>query len=237
MRSDTVRVVTYNVHGFVGRDRRFDPERILRVLEPLAADFIALQEVEDRMLDGRPISDHLALQLGMHAFRGRTLSRGDADYGNLLLARGPAIEHRVHDLSVPGREPRGAVEAEFLSGRSRLRFFATHLGLTGRERLEQVRRLSPALERNDADVVVLAGDINEWRPAAPARRLLARVFGTTAAGRTFPAAWPALSLDRVYVSPGHALESARPVRHGPARLASDHLPLVADLRITADAPS
>jgi endonuclease/exonuclease/phosphatase family metal-dependent hydrolase len=132
-----VRIVSYNVHACIGRDRRFAPERIAGLLQELEADFVALQEVEDRPWGDGTVSDYLAECLDMHPHRGATLYRGDARYGNLLLAREPAVAHRLHDLSVGPREPRGAIEADFLVAGRKLRLFVTHLGLRGGERKRQ----------------------------------------------------------------------------------------------------
>ncbi len=234
MTDRVIRIVSYNVHACVGRDRRFAPDRIAALLEELDADFLALQEVEDRPYRETTVTDYLADRLGMHAHRGATLNRGDARYGNLLLAREAAVAHRLHDLSVGSREPRGAIEADFVVGGRTLKIFVTHLGLGAGERARQVRRLLSAVDRDEADVRVLAGDINEWRPRAAASRLLTRSLGPTPGPRTFPARAPVFALDRLYVTPQEVVARLRAVRTPASRQASDHLPLVADLKMPAD---
>lgn len=224
-----LRIVSYNVHACVGRDGRFMPQRIAAVLESLDADFFALQEVEDRGFKGTTVSKFLATRLGMHAYRGVTLRRADADYGNLLLARHEARHHTLHDISVTGGEPRGCIEAEFAIGDRRLRLFAMHLGLRARERLQQVRRLAPALCNDDADVKILAGDINEWRRGGRVLRTIREAFGAAPRRRTFPSRLPTIALDRIYVSPGHVLNKLGAVTTRETRIASDHLPLVCDI--------
>lgn len=228
-----MRIVSYNVHACVGRDGRFLPERIADLLAPLSADFVALQEVQDRRHRDSTVSGFLARRLGMLAYPGPTLNREDAAYGNLLLARHRAVRSRPHDLSVPGREPRGAIEADFLLAGRRLRLFVTHFGLAARERAWQVSMLLPALHRDGADIRVLAGDLNEWRPAARVDRALRRVFGSAPRRKTFPARAPALALDRIFVAPRERLARLATVRSPEARVASDHLPLVMDLDVPA----
>jgi endonuclease/exonuclease/phosphatase family metal-dependent hydrolase len=228
-RSRRIRIVSYNVHGCVGLDGRFSPPRIAAVLADLDADFIALQELEDRPYAGDRVSRFLANRLGMTAHAGPTLKRGDADYGNLLLARHRAKTVRTHDLSVPGREPRGAIEANFDLAVGRLRMIATHLGLTAAERARQVRMLLAEFERDSADVGVLAGDFNEWRPIAATHRSLRGVFGRIARRKTFPTRAPMLALDRIYVTPSQIVTDVNAVTSREARIASDHLPLVSDL--------
>ncbi|HKL62310.1 MAG TPA: endonuclease/exonuclease/phosphatase family protein [Woeseiaceae bacterium] len=231
-----VRIVSYNVHACIGRDRRFAPERIAGLLQELEADFVALQEVEDRPWGDGTVSDYLAECLDMHPHRGATLYRGDARYGNLLLAREPAVAHRLHDLSVGPREPRGAIEADFLVAGRKLRLFVTHLGLRGGERKRQLELLRPELERDDADIRVLAGDINEWRPGAAGNRILPAVLDPAPLPRTFPAGAPLFALDRIYVTPGDVVAELQVVKTPAARRASDHLPLVADLAVLQQAP-
>lgn len=226
-----LRIVSYNVHACVGRDGRFMPERIATIVESLQADFVALQEIEDRAFEGATVTDFLATRLGMHAYRGVTLRRADADYGNLLLSKHEARVHVLHDISVSGGEPRGCIEVDYDIDDLHVRLFATHLGLRARERLQQVERLAPAMERDDADVRVLAGDINEWRPSGRVLRAVRRVFGSSPRRRTFPSHLPAIALDRIFVSPGHALADLRTVTTTEARNASDHLPLVCDIML------
>lgn len=226
-----LRIASYNVHACVGRDGRFDPPRIARVIESLDADFVALQEVEDRNFRGVGVSEFLAERLGMHAYRGVTLRRKDADYGNLLLARHEAAAIRLRDISVTGGEPRGCIEADFVIRKQRLRLFATHLGLRAGERLSQVKQLTPALMRDGANVRVLAGDINEWRPGARIFRTLRQLLGPGAHRRTFPAAAPTFALDRIYVQPQQAVVQAKAISTRDSRVASDHLPLVCDVTL------
>ena len=119
-----IRIVSYNVHACIGSDGRFEPARIADVLHALRPDFVALQEIEDRAYRGDTVSEFLATSLGMAAHHGSTLRRGDSPYGNLLLARQPADDVHTHDLSVPGGEPRGAIEARFELAELRLRLLA-----------------------------------------------------------------------------------------------------------------
>lgn len=228
-----MRIVSYNVHACVGSDGRFAPERIGDVLAALNADFVALQEVEDREVGGIPVSEFLARRLGMHAYPGPTLKRRDADYGNLLLAKPEASAITRHEISVPGREPRGIIEADFRTHDVQLRLFVTHLGLSGAERKKQLDLLLGVIDREDADVLVLAADFNEWAPAAGLHRQLGRRFGTSTRHKTFPAPLPVLGLDRIYVSPKQALRSSRVERSTLVRNASDHLPVVCDLALGA----
>lgn len=229
--SRRIRIVSYNVHACIGGDGKFAPQRICEVLHGLQADFIGIQELEDRTVGGERVSDYLARNLGMQACRGTTLKRKDAHYGNLLLSAEPALRTRMHDISVPGREPRGVIEAEFAVFERCVRLLVTHFGLRARERRRQVDDVLAIAANGEADVDVLLGDLNEWRPGSYAVRVLKRRFGPVPRLRTWPARRPAMPLDSICVSPASAHRTVDVVNSAAARQASDHLPLVCDLRL------
>lgn len=223
-------VVSWNVHGFVARDGRFSPEPALRVLERLAPDVVALQEVEDRRWQGMPALDWLANRGGWHAWAGPTLMRGGARYGNAVLSRDPATAVRRHDLPSPGSEPRGVLDVEFSHTASSLRVIVTHLGLRRSERRRQVEKvLAIAGEPFAGRADILAGDFNEWLPRSGLLARLAATFDAGTRGATFPARRPLFALDRVYVRPVGVLAgfSVEPLPAGE----SDHLPIVASLSL------
>lgn len=231
-----VRVATYNVHSWIGRDRRADPARVLAVIRELDADLVALQEVPAL---GAPESGHALArcrsELGYTLVEGPTLGEAGAGYGNALLSRLPIERVERIELGTPtGREPRGAVAVEVALGSGRVLAIATHLGLAARERVGQSAELLDWIDaearRARCDVRVLLGDLNEWRPRAAALRRIEAVFGRTDAPRTFPAAWPLLRLDRIFALP-HAALLQTPAAHrsATARVASDHLPVVAEI--------
>jgi len=223
-------IATYNVHGCVGRDGREDRGRIAAVLRELDADAIALQELRWQPTQALHVLADLAAQLGYTPLAGPTLLRPDGHYGNALLTRLPVEDQRLEDLSVPGREPRGAIAAVLRTPRGPVTVIATHLGLAYGERRRQMQRLL-ALVRKSAKPVVLLGDLNEWLLWGRPLRWLRAHFGRTPAPATFPARWPVFALDRIWVEPASTLERIEVHASHPAREASDHLPLRATLRL------
>jgi hypothetical protein len=110
-----------------------------------------------------------------------------------------------------------------------VRVIATHLGLRPDERRWQVRRLLSLFETGTADYSVLLGDLNEWLLWGRPLRWLRRQFAPTPHLPTFPARLPLFALDRIWVRPRAALHRLVVHVSAAARLASDHLPLRAEL--------
>lgn len=226
-----LRVATYNIHRCVGTDGVESPERIAAVLQELDADVVALQEVACPRETGRSVPELLAAACGARLIEGFTLTDRSSHYGNALLTRCEALRVRRADISVPGREPRGVVEAALdVRGRA-VAVFATHFGLSPGERRFQTGRILSLLEATAAEVVMLLGDFNEWFLWGQPLRWLKKRFVTARAPATFPARFPVLRLDRIWVSPPDRLRSLRAHASALSRKASDHLPLVAEIDI------
>ncbi len=222
-------VLSYNVHECVGLDKLRDPGRIARIISESQADVVGLQEVHSES-GGRGEShqmEFLARATGFHAVAGPTLERNRGTYGNVLLTRHKPLSVRRLDLSFPGREPRGAIDADIKIGGETVRIMITHLGLRAAERRFQVGRLLTALSEKRTRVVVLLSDLNEWLPTSRALRRLQARFGKGRRLRTFPAHFPLFALDRIWVHPVHALVDLSVYDTPLSRVASDHLPLKA----------
>lgn len=236
-----LRLVTYNVHGGVGSDGRYDPGRVAAVIRDLDADAVALQEVDSRRHPGGPESQlaFLAAETALSSVAGPTLADAAGTYGNAVLTRLPVRRCRHWDLSVPGREPRGALDLELGLGSGQtgegvgvLRLVTTHLGLARHERRLQAGRLASVVGDDPAELpLAVVGDVNDWVPWWGAARRLRRVLGRDPLRRSFPARWPILPLDRIWVRPADALVSCRAHLTPRSRDASDHLPLVAELHL------
>jgi len=228
---DHIRVASYNTHGGVGRDRHFVPKRIAEVLKELDADIIALQEVESRAT-GFDMLGYLRDETGFHAIAGPTLLRNGADYGNGLLTRFKVQSVNRVNLCVARCEPRGAIDAELDCSGTPMRVLATHLGLRPSERREQIQRLLRVLESDKPLPTILMGDINEWFLWGRPLRWMHRHFEQTPSPPTFPARLPVFALDRLWVKPRTLLRNIDVHASPLAKIASDHLPLTAELDLS-----
>jgi endonuclease/exonuclease/phosphatase family metal-dependent hydrolase len=226
-----IRVGTYNVHGFVGRDGRRDVARVARVIRSLGCAAIGLQEVDSR--GAATTLAELEELTGKRAIAGATIREPDGDYGNVLLTGETVTEVHRHDLSVSGREPRGALEAILqMTPGPPATTIVTHLGLHRRGRRRQIRWLEELVERVATDdPLILVGDFNEWLPWSPPLRRLRRILKCGRSLPTFPAHRPLLALDRIFARPGSMLGTLRTWTNSETRVASDHLPLTADITL------
>ena len=226
-----LRVATYNIHECVGRDGVESTARIAAVLDHMRPDVAALQEVSFSAASPGNVLDVLARSIDADAIPGPTLLRRKGPYGNALLSRIPPVHVTHLDLSLPGREPRGALAMLLRLNGSPVKIVATHLGLRPGERRYQMRRVLGLLDGMAGAVTILLGDFNEWLHWGRPLRWAKRRFGTLPAPATFPSNRPMLALDRIWVHPPERLVSLRPHAAEPAKIASDHLPLVAEIEI------
>ncbi len=241
----TYRIMTYNAHRCLGTDGRLAPQRIAAIIAACDPDIVALQELDvGRVRTGGVDQAELiarALDMQMHfhpAFR-----VFEELYGDAILTRAPSRLVKAgplpSPLSFPPSEPRGALWVSVEIEGGPVEIVNTHLGLSRPERWAQVECLlgpdwlgSGALDRP----LVLTGDFNAVQRGRTYRRL-AGVLNSARAGRdgrglaTFPSRLPVLALDHIFVSPFVEVLTLRTLRTPLARVASDHLPLTADLRI------
>jgi endonuclease/exonuclease/phosphatase family metal-dependent hydrolase len=223
----TVRVMTWNIHGAVGRNRRFDLAGVVELIQRWDADVVALQEVDSRRKLARDNPfEFLQDALGRHGIGAKSITTTDGDYGQMLISRWPITTSEIHDISFPEREPRRAVMAEVETPLAPVRIIATHLGLSIRERRNQARTLL-AIAGAGTMTTMIIGDFNDWFWPGSVRSALSRELPGYTRYRTFPSRWPLLRLDRVYCRPGEAL--IRSYIDGRGRSCSDHLPIIADV--------
>lgn len=244
------RVMTYNIHRAIGVDRRFRPERVLRIIEAYEPDLVLLQEVDDGAPRSRnmDLARELAASAGYpHLAVGHNVTLRKGRYGNATLSRYPILRERNIDLTIGTLKRRGcqhtAIAVEGLAGRTHpLEVFNLHLGLSARQRLQQVELLARSHELASLPAhaaCLVAGDFNDWRSqldplftgplgfrfATESTRWGERTF------LTFPSFFPRGPLDRIYYRGPLTLFGAKRCRMRISRIASDHVPIVADFAV------
>jgi endonuclease/exonuclease/phosphatase family metal-dependent hydrolase len=233
MSASSLRIASYNLQKCVGLDLRRRPDRSLSVIAGLGADIVVLQEA-DKRLPPRPA----ALPHGMIEDDGwRIVPLGAAGHrpgpslgwhGNAMLIRPEVHLRETAHLDLPGLEPRGAIRVDLDTRIGPLRVIGLHLGLIRRYRLLQVAAIMRCLRDLPHLPTVMAGDFNEWG-SVMALDTMAQGLRFLPGVPSFPAARPVARLDRFALS-----DDLTALDHGsylakPARVASDHLPVWADI--------
>ena len=243
-----LKILTYNVHKCTGGvDRRYAPERVAAVAGHYQPDLLLLQEVaqqgswyrHERQVD--VLGDALGLRHRAYFVDVRFGPRR-GEYGNAVLSRHPITSTENVDLTVGGRKARSVLHARLRVGmpghHSRtLHVFNMHLGLSQRERLQQLERFlacRPFHGLHPRTPVLVAGDLNDvWGTLGRTTLEPAGFRAMPTPLRTFPAWGPVRALDSLYVRGDLEVVDVRTPRLALARLASDHLPLVADVRLAS----
>lgn len=228
-----MRVATFNVHKCVGPDGVYRPDRVAAVIAELNADLVAVQEADQRFGKRHGLLNpaHLLETTGMHLLSQSDLPAGHGWHGNTLLVRNKPVAYSRRRLTLPGKEPRGAVMADIDFGFGPIRFIATHMGLLRNCRYQQAGAILSALARLPPVPTVLLGDLNEWRAWRGPLKVFEPLFGRPQSSPSFPSRMPVLSLDRIMGWPQDLITHVETHKTQLAREASDHLPVKAILRL------
>lgn len=231
-----LRFASYNIHKAVGMDRRRDPERIVAVLREVHADVIALQEADKRIgpreaVLPRALIDDSPWRVVPLAKRAQSMGW----HGNAILVRRDLEITECHALDMPTIEPRGAacavITAKGDGETHKFRVIGTHLDLSGIKRREQVRSLLGFVRDNGDMPSVILGDFNQWGMGTGAMREFAADWGHIAPGPSYPSRRPVARLDRIVHCGGWRCHHSQVHHSALAAVASDHLPIVAELEL------
>jgi len=233
----TLRVVTYNVHRCRGLDRRTRPNRIATVLREIGADIVALQEVIGAGPNGGSHAEEIGAALGMGWVMASARHLRGHQFGNAVLSRFPITHHLEHDLSWKTCEPRCMQRADIDVNGHGLLVYNVHLGTAILERRHQAQRLAAIVsDRHVGGAKLVLGDFNEWMRGLTTTLLSSRLKSVDLGNylkrrRTYPGLFPILHLDHIYYAGRLEVVGIELPRTRLSLVASDHLPLVADVRI------
>jgi endonuclease/exonuclease/phosphatase family metal-dependent hydrolase len=234
--SAVVRVLSYNI-----RSMRDDTDALARVIGACAPDLVLIQEAP-RFFRWRKKLARLAAASGQMLLSGGATASGPA-----LLCSLRATVERTEDVLLPltpGLHRRGFATAVVRFGGARLGVLSCHLSLQKDERYEQGGLLLDHLAALGTPYAVAGGDLNE----RPHGRTFERLAGTLQDGwasspwggeYTSTPAEPHQRIDAVFATPGvEFLGCGVPVglpgvTEADLRAATDHLPVLAALRVPA----
>lgn len=221
-----MKIASYNIRKAVGLDWRRDPHRIVDVLAEIDADIVCLQEA-DKRLGERPgvlPLGRLRDEQGYELARMGAGRRSHGWHGNAILYRATSMSQpKTERITLPSREPRGAIGAYFPD--EGFAAIGAHLALTSGARRQQVRTLCTHADHSDHPTII-AGDFNHWGQHLPAGG-----HTVVTPGLSFHASRQIAALDRFILCGGIEKKEAYVHRSMTARQASDHLPVVLEFAL------
>ncbi len=161
-------------------------------------------------------------------------------FGNAVLSRLPITQHLEHDLSWKTCEPRRMQRVDISAHGATLHLYNVHLGTAILERRSQAQRLAIIVcDRHVTGPKLVLGDFNEWMRGLATSLLneklrsvdLRDFLRRKRTQRTYPGLFPILHLDRIYYAGRVEIVGVELPRTRLSLVASDHLPLVADVRL------
>jgi endonuclease/exonuclease/phosphatase family metal-dependent hydrolase len=184
-------------------------------------------------------AEEMGAELGMVWVMGTTRLLRGQEFGNVMLSRHPIKVHSQYDLSYRSCESRCVLRADVQIGHHCLHVFNVHLGTAVLERRYQAGRLSAFV--NDHRVTgskIVLGDFNEWLKGETTRMLDKSMKSVDIRRflrrrRTYPGVFPVLHLDHIYYDGAIEVVGVELPRTRLTLVASDHLPLVAEVALSA----
>jgi endonuclease/exonuclease/phosphatase family metal-dependent hydrolase len=244
----TLRIMTYNVHSCLGMDGKLSPKRIARVIARYAPDIVCLQELDVQRLRSNQddqahlIAEHLEMEFHFHP----AVHLEEERYGDAILTHYPLRVVQVGHLPSPegarAKEPRGALWVEIETGNGPVQVINTHLGLSPNERALQIDALLGEQWMGSPDCtgpLVFCGDFNLIPSSKLFRRIAERFpdaqesFEGHVPLRTLGTRLPIARIDHIFMDRSIHVVAVEVPSSSLTRVASDHLPVIADVRLSS----
>lgn len=233
-----LKILTYNIHkGFNWRNSQITIRKIKKAIEQTEVDLVFLQEIvgENKLLSKENEDwidaqhEYLADSLWNDYAYAKNAVYDHRHHGNAILSKYPIKSWDQFDISTNKREQRGILACDIETPKGILHAFCVHLDLFHRGRAIQYKRINDFISDrcSPGDPKILAGDFNDWNQAASTFLKSFNEASKILHGKyqnTFPAKYPLLKLDRIYVDGIHPIE-VRTLKGQKWRNLSDHSPI------------
>jgi endonuclease/exonuclease/phosphatase family metal-dependent hydrolase len=232
-----LRIATYNIHRCRGLDRRTDPARIAKVIQDLDADVIAMQEVIGAGASGVDQAQEIGAIVGMGWVMAPARELRGHLFGNVVMSRFPMTSHAQCSLTWRACEHRNAQRVDINVHGRVVHLFNVHLGTALMERRYQAGRLVAYVhDKRVTGPKIVVGDFNEWTRGLATTLLSQKLkaldlYPHLKRRKTYPGLFPFLNLDHIYYEGELEVRKVELVRTRLSLMASDHLPLVVELRV------
>lgn len=240
-----VRAMTYNIHSCVNTNREVNPQNVAKIIGELDADIVALQEVDAEKTTGKNQNQAriLAEILNMDYVFFPVESNGLHAFGLAILSSFSFEEYYYEWLPnlYPKLNPRkrGVIRATLQTPAGLIYCFNTHLSLYKLERRKQLKAL---LDNNwlssvpEDKPVIFCGDLNAGALSKTYRKLAKYLIDVQKAlddpllpKPTFHAKSPLFRIDHIFISRHFNPLKVEVTINTDTQMASDHLPLIAEL--------
>lgn len=241
-KTDTLRVLCYNIHYGQGTDGKYDITRLAKVIERTKPDLVALQEVDVGVKRSGRVHEaqRLSELTGMDVRFGPTQHYEGGLFGNAVLTKLPILDVMIQPLPYTASTPqlvtypRGAIVVTVRGpGDKPLRFISTHFQHNVPEdRLAEAKAINKYFAGNDGVPTILAGDMNATPDSDPIKELLKQWTNAIDddAAPTAPSTKPRSRIDYIFYRAASQFEliEAKVIAEP---LASDHCPVFAILKL------
>ena len=221
-----VRVMTYNVRNGHGVDGVKDIKRCAEVINDARPHVIAVQELDSMSRrNNKYVLGELAQLTGYHDYYHRTIPYKGGAYGIGILSRKEALSVDFHPLPCR-KEPRGLLVVEF----KKYYLLCTHLSLNQEDRVTSVGIIRDIVSKLNKPVFI-AGDMNARPNSKPMKAFKEFTQVLNDENKfTIPSNKPRSCIDYILGANGSFKVLKDYVYYG--TIASDHLPLYVDVKIT-----
>ena len=239
----TLRILCYNIHYGQGMDRKYDVERIAKVIAAHKPDLVALQEIDVGVLRSGRVHQirEIAKHVGMQSRYGPTQHYQGGLSGNGVVSKLPILDVAIHPLPYTEATkakityPRGAVAVTVRAPNGKpVRFVSTHFQHNvPADRLAEAKRINELFtDKGDKTPTILAGDMNALPDADPIKELLKKWQHASDEPNvpTAPSTKPRSRIDYIFTRKvdNFRLKESAVIEE---KMASDHLPVFAVLEL------